>query len=106
MRAFGLAVDDFTHRHMGKDGKPGGQCIKVGNAKYPMHFGGWKYYFQIQKPDHTELAKYPIIELTSPKTYEPQRRYYHMDHQHQITLEQWRARLVLPALEATKAILL
>ena len=103
MRAFGLVVDDCAHRHISKDGIPGGQCIEIGNAKYPMHFYGWKCYFQIQKPDPTDLAKYPIIELTSPMPYDPQHRYCCRVHQLKITLEQWRDRSGFPTLEVTKA---
>ena len=87
MRAFGLVVDDCVHIHMGKDGKPGGQCIEVGNAKYPMHFYGWKYYFQIQKHNPIDLAKYPITELTFPMIYDPQSRYCCRFHQPNITVE-------------------
>ena len=75
IQAFGLVVYDCAHRHMGKDGKPGGQCIEFGNTKYPMYFDGWKCYFQVQKPDPTDLAKYPIVQLTSPNTYDLQCRY-------------------------------
>ena len=69
MRAFSLVVDDCAKRHMGSYNKPGGQCIKVNDKTYPMHFDGWKYYFQVQKPDPTDLAKYPIIQLTSLNPY-------------------------------------
>ena len=65
IRTFGLLVDDRAHKHMGTYGKLADQCIEVGNTKYPMHFDGWKCYFQIQKPDTTDLAKYPVIKLTS-----------------------------------------
>ena len=67
IRAFGLVVDNCAHIYMGKEIKPGGQCIEVRNAKHPMHFDSCKCYFQIQKPDHTDLAKYLIIELTPTK---------------------------------------
>ena len=72
---------------MGKDVNPGSQFTEVRNAKYPMHFDDWKYYFQIQKPDPTNLAKHPIIELTSLMVYEPQRRYCRRVSQPQIALE-------------------
>ena len=65
MRAFGLVVDDYAHRHMGKYGKPGAQYIEVRKTKYPMHFDGWKCYFQTKEPTYTDLTKYPIIKLTS-----------------------------------------
>ena len=40
-----------------------------------MHFDGWKCYFKIQNPTARDLLKYEIIELTSNRPYDPQRRY-------------------------------
>ena len=70
-----------------------------------MNFYGWKCYFQIQKPDSTYLAKYPIRKLPSSMTYEPQRRYYRRAHQPNIDIERWRVRLGFPTIEVTKATL-
>ena len=105
MRAFGIIVDDCAKRHLGPDNKQGGQCIRVDGTSYPMHFDGWKCYFQVHKPEPADLTKYPIIELTSPKAYEPQRKYCRRVHQPQVSLEQWRARLGYPTFEVTKATL-
>ena len=90
---------------MGTYGKPGGQCIEVGNIKYPIHVDGWMCCFQIQKPKSADLANYPIIKLTSSTTYESQRRYSCRFHQTNIAVEKWRARLRLPTIEITKATL-
>ena len=105
MREFGEVVDDCTHRHMGTNRKPGGQCIEVGQTKYSMHFDWWKCYFQIHKPTSAYLAKYPTIKLTSSKPYEPQRRYSRRVHQTNIDVEQCMARLGFPTIEVAKTAL-
>ena len=74
MRAYGVVVDDCAKCHISTNGQAGSQQITVGNKCYPMNFDGWKCYFRIRRPTAEELLLYPIVELTPPLVYEPQRR--------------------------------
>ena len=94
MRAFGVIVDDCAKSHLGPTNLPGGQCISIENKRYGMHFDGWKYYFRIQNPTAKDLLKYEIIELTSNRPYDPQRRYKRrVQGDHTVDLTEWRSRL-------------
>ena len=46
-RAFGTAIDDCSRHHLGVDGKPGRQCIKVPDHKIDLLHDGWKLYLFI-----------------------------------------------------------
>ena len=77
----------------------------MGITKYPIHFDGWKCYFNIQNPTSTGLTKYPIIKIISSTTYEPQRRYSHRVYHTKIAVVQWRDQLGFSKIEVTKATL-
>ena len=70
-----------------------------------MHFYGWKYYFQIQKPTSANLAKYPRIRLMSSTIYEPQHRYSCRVHNTKLDVDNWRYCLGFPKIEVIKATL-
>ena len=97
-RAFGVVVDDCSNRHLGKDGKPGGQCLSVHGVDYPMHFDGWKCYYRISKPTAADLDLFPIIEITSPQPYEPQHRRSsrRLPTSSIPSIDEWRRRLGYP----------
>ena len=71
-RAFGVVVNDVAKRHPAMDDKQGSQCISIGADTLPLHFDGWKCFFQIRKPSQEELKTLPVYELTSPHEYKPQ----------------------------------
>ena len=106
-RAFGTIVDDCAHRHRGRDGSSGGQCLIVDDKKLDLSFDGWKCYFRIRKPSNDDLTKYPIYELTSSRLYEPQHRYdtRRVSTKPSVTVEEWRACLGFPTLATTKSTL-
>ena len=83
---------------MGADNNPGGQCLSVDGNSYGMYFDGWKCYFRISKPDHSDLAKYPIVDLTCPFPYEPQKRCSsrRLATSSNIDIDTWRMRLGFP----------
>jgi len=105
LRAHGVIVDDCARRHLRADGQPGGQCLITPECKLDMHFDGWKTYFRIQKPTAEDLQNYDIVELTSPRPYEPQRRRSSRRVQREsgTDVETWRARLGYPTYEVVKA---
>ena len=39
-RAFGLSVDGCLRCHIAANSEPGGQCIGIGEDKFPFHFDG------------------------------------------------------------------
>ena len=105
-RAFGVIVDDVATRHLGKDYKPGGQSLTIGNDTLPLHFDGWKCYFTIRKPSPEELRLLPVYELASPLAYKPQHNYTvrRLNSKHvDVGVEEWRKRLGFPTFETTKA---
>ena len=67
-----------------------------------MNFDDWKCYFRAQKPTHKDLTKYPIVEITSPLPYEPQRHYSRLLDTTKVEIEYWRDRLEFPTYEITK----
>ena len=80
--------------------------MTVGDTTYPMNFDGWKCYFRSQTPTIKDLLKYEIIELTSSRPYEPQRRYTRrVQGEHAVDLTEWRSRLGYPTFDVTKATL-
>ena len=74
-RAFGTAIDDCSRQHLGVDGKPGTQSMKVPGHTIGLLHDGWKAYLYIERPSDDDMDKYPVIELTSPMKYEPHKRY-------------------------------
>lgn len=102
LRAFGVIVDDCPSRHMSVTGQPGTQCLKVDGRKIPLYFDGWKCYLHLRKPSPDDLHKYPIVQLTSPRPYEPQRRVTTRRVQKdKISEDVWRARLGYPTRAVT-----
>ena len=103
MRAYGVVVDDCAKCHISTNGQAGSQQITVGNKCYPMNFDGWKCYFRIRRPTAEELLLYPIVELTSPLVYEPQRRVSRrLPVNDSVEIEDWRARLGFPTYQVTR----
>ena len=106
-RAFGVVVDDCARCHLGSDGNPGGQCIKVDDATLPLHFDGWKCYFRCRLPTSLELQTLQVYELTSSLPYNPQQRLSsrRIVQGKGVSVKEWRARLGYPTFECTKATL-
>ena len=48
-RYFGVVADDGARLHIGKDGDPCGQCLKISTETFPLHFDRWKCFFHIKK---------------------------------------------------------
>lgn len=107
VRAHNIVVDDCAACHVGCDGQHGGQCLKINDIEYKLHFDGWKSYFQISKPTSEDLVRYPMIELTSRLLYEPQRRRYsrQLSLASGVSTEEWRYHLGYPTLETATATL-
>ena len=94
MIAFGVIVDDCAKNHLGTSNKPGGKYLTIDNTQYSMHFDGWKCYFRIQNRTEQALIKYRIIELTSNRAYELQRRYTRrVQVKYPSNIQDWRDRL-------------
>ena len=102
MRSFGAGVDDCVKINMSHLGKRGEQCIKINDQELGMNVDAWKYYFRAQNPTHKDLNKSPIIESTSPLSYENQHHYSRCLHTSKIDLEDWMPRLRYPTYEITK----
>jgi len=107
LRAHGVIVDDCAKRHLHADGEQGGQCLITPEQKMEMHFDGWKTYFLIRKPSATDMQKYPIVEMTSPLPYEPQRCRYSLRAPKSAVedMKEWCARLGFPTYEVAEATL-
>ena len=105
-RAHGCIVDDCSKHHLKANNKRGTQSINTPDDKLDLHFDGLKTYFAISKPSKEDLVKYPHVELTSPKPYEPTKRVYtrrrHQKGLDDKQLEEWRARLGYAPLEVVK----
>ena len=67
-----MIVEDVANRHSTRDGRSGGQCLQIGTYTLPLHFDGWKCFFDIRKPTQEELKSLPVLEITSPLPYKPQ----------------------------------
>ena len=102
-RAHGVIVDDVCKRHKGVDGQPGTQCIYVDGHELPIHFDGLKQFLCVSFPTDADVLRYPSVVLTSPESYEPQRRRFSRRVvPSQVNLEEWRKRLGYPTFEVTK----
>ena len=102
-----MSVEDVANRHSTRDGRSGGQCLQIGTETLPLHFDGWKCFFDIRKPTQEELKSLPVFEITSPLPYKPQsslstRR---LKDKIEVGVEEWRKRLGYPTFETTKATL-
>ena len=73
-RSFGTAIDDCSRHHLGVDGRPGNQCIQVPGMTIPLLHDGWKAFLSISKPTSDEMETVPMVELTSPRNYNPAKR--------------------------------
>ncbi len=72
-----------------------------------LSFDGWKCFFRVSLPSREDLQKLPQYELTSPLSYEPQRRYDSRrvrgpEDTSAVTVEEWRARLGFPSYPVTE----
>ena len=106
-RAFGVMIDDCARCHVAANGKPGGQCIGIGEDTLPLHFDGWKCYLRIRLPSVEEINSLPIYELTSPNPYNPQQshRLRRVSNNLEVSVKEWRARLGYPTYEVTRSTL-
>ena len=73
--SLGVLVSIEGRIAVGVDGKPGTQSMKVPGHTIGLLHDGWKAYLYIERPTDDDMDKYPIVELTSPMKYEPQKRY-------------------------------
>ena len=72
--ASGVLVDDVPTCHTASTGKPGTQCVQVGDRKIPLYFDGYKTYFRLARPSEEDMQRLPVYRLTSELPYEPQCR--------------------------------
>ena len=91
-----MSVEDVANRHSTRDGRSGGQCLQIGTETLPLHFDGWKCFFDIRMPTQEELKSLPVFEITSPLPYKPQsslstRR---LKGKVEVGVEEWRKRLL------------
>ena len=70
-RQHGTAVDNCAKCNLDRFGIPGGQCIATPEGTFEFNFDGRKCYFVVSYPTEEHLRKYPHIELTSSRIYEP-----------------------------------
>ena len=56
------------------DGSPGMQQLEIAKARYPLFFDGYKVFLPIRKPTPQDWKDLPVIELTSPLPYDPQKQ--------------------------------
>lgn len=101
----GVVVDDCAKRHHLIDGSYGKQCIRVKDIILPLYFDGWKMFLAISKPTETDLAKCPIIELTSPLPYEPMKQLHTHRRKKQnsaVILKEWQVHLGYPPEEVVQ----
>ena len=71
-----------------------------------MYFDGWKTYFRVQKPTPSDLAKYPIYEITSSRLYSSQHRRHtrrSKPTKKDVDIDVWRACLGYSTFEVTEA---
>ena len=121
LRAGGVLVDDVPTCHTASDGKPGTQCVQVGDRKLPLYFDGYKTYFRLARPSEEDLQSVPVYRLTSELPYEPQRRKYTRRVRSDIqliqtilcsrkgkvdkTIPEWQANLGYPSVRTVKSTL-
>mmetsp|Transcript_12883 Transcript_12883/g.18396 ORF Transcript_12883/g.18396 Transcript_12883/m.18396 type:complete len:193 (-) Transcript_12883:627-1205(-) len=103
-RAHGVCIDDCALRHKHIDRSNGGQCIQVMQYTIPLYYDGFKCYLTTSKPSPEDLSNLPHIELTSPLSYEPDRRVCTRRGKAQdaIPISEWRAHLGYPTVAVVK----
>ncbi len=103
-REHGVSIDNCARCHQDAKGNPGSQCITTPEGTFPFHFDGSKCFFLISKPTEDDMLKYPQVELTSSRPYEPVVRAHSLRRRANLSpdVAKWRANLGFPTFSTTK----
>ena len=103
-REHGVSIDNCARCHQDAKGNPGGQCLTTPEGTFPFHFDGSKCFFLISKPTEDDMLKYPQVELTSSRPYEPVVRAHSLRRRANLSpdVAKWRANLGFPTFSTTK----